>query len=585
MQKIFNAIKHNNIDEVKELIKNKKILNGKNNDGETPLIYAVFEDKFDICKVLINAKADLDKQSRFGETALIIAASINDIPVLQKLIEANANLNIQKYDGDTALILAAQYNNLDIVKELIKAKAKLDIQDEDGDTALIRAVHYNNFDIVKELIKANAKLDIQNIHGDTALMIALKIKNLPIVKSLIKANKNLDINPERYIYDDNVREIRKVLKEKNLKYGNIDNIVDIKEYKSTEFLDYLKKNLKDENKKKNIFLPILKKIHTEPLGKNVWYIDAHGITENKIFKTSIPIIFESSLGNSVIKTTKAKKEQRIFNKSLIRKILFLDDKPNNNDNNLKIYREDDLVPEVKFDYLKFEFLVNEKPNNNKISQAGIYHLEDYFKKKKKYYTNQIKTNQPRLNFHNIDTFPNINKIQYLSEVVKILSKKFPNAILVVGACRDIAEKDNYLKEDIHEFISNINKLEKFSKKNNNKPNAPKPNLPKLNKIESLSAKTLNYKNQVDRRINFEKYLMMHPDLFKLYKNLIKDYKSGNPFYLEDLNIFLKDIMIYYNKNFNKQSYNKNDHFNKWEFIPSKKKKSKKKKKLRKIQIN
>lgn len=70
---LLNASFNGNIDETKELLKKGANVNSCDENGNTPLLYAVASDDFDLVKLLVENKADLDLSNNCGETPLDVA--------------------------------------------------------------------------------------------------------------------------------------------------------------------------------------------------------------------------------------------------------------------------------------------------------------------------------------------------------------------------------------------------------------------------------------------------------------------------------------------------------------------------------
>ena len=153
-------------------------INIRNNDGETPLHYAVSEYSAAKCHLLINEInelfADFNATDNNGETPLHIAVRHNNAEAVAELIDYEANINVYANDGWTPLHLAAFYCNVEIIKLLVNTTlydnfqfcgegglrpADLDAENDDGETPfrVLEVYHGEDhpafFDTAKELLK------------------------------------------------------------------------------------------------------------------------------------------------------------------------------------------------------------------------------------------------------------------------------------------------------------------------------------------------------------------------------------------------------------------------------------------------
>jgi serine/threonine-protein phosphatase 6 regulatory ankyrin repeat subunit B len=104
------------------------------NDGITPLIKLVLEDKWSVlrmAKIFLDAGADPNLQDSFGRSALHYA---QDSEVIELLIENGANIDLRDSEGQTALHRAAGQGNLDTLVALLKLGADLETEDINGNT-------------------------------------------------------------------------------------------------------------------------------------------------------------------------------------------------------------------------------------------------------------------------------------------------------------------------------------------------------------------------------------------------------------------------------------------------------------------
>ena len=143
-------------------------------DGLTPLMYAVNRDHNKCVNELVKAGADVNAKDKHGFTPLMFTKHNTHPNHVDLLIKAGADVNVKSKYGDTALNLSASGSRReDCLKLLIDAGADVNIANDSEETPLINSVHCSrNANYAKALIKAGADVNHANAFGETALMYA-----------------------------------------------------------------------------------------------------------------------------------------------------------------------------------------------------------------------------------------------------------------------------------------------------------------------------------------------------------------------------------------------------------------------------
>jgi len=187
--KRFKYAKNGNKVEIEKLLDERvDIINVRDENGFTALMYASDKGYTDTVKLLVEKGADINFQHREeGYTALTLASQEGHTEIVRLLVDAEAKLDIQEINGFTALIYASSYGHTEIVEILIQKGAKLDIQDINFyDTALIRASYRGHTEIVRLLLEKGADINLKNKDGKTAIDLA---EDPEIKKMLLKAKE------------------------------------------------------------------------------------------------------------------------------------------------------------------------------------------------------------------------------------------------------------------------------------------------------------------------------------------------------------------------------------------------------------
>ncbi|HEY4254802.1 MAG TPA: ankyrin repeat domain-containing protein, partial [Chlamydiales bacterium] len=189
--------------------KEKKLIEEKNNDGNTPLLVAIkaicvlekdsshgYEDEKiiyqKIIEILIKARASLRTADKGQSNALHMAIIGKNVKLVQRFIEEDSGLlEIPDEKGNTPLLLAAACGQKEIYKILLKAGANEKVENKEGRNSLFLSVIANETKMVEWLAKKEWLLNSTDKSKNNALHIAAswdRLDNcLDICQILIKA--------------------------------------------------------------------------------------------------------------------------------------------------------------------------------------------------------------------------------------------------------------------------------------------------------------------------------------------------------------------------------------------------------------
>lgn len=172
--------------------KNPLLVNIVNQQGISPLMWAIQNDLTDTALRLIEKGANINANDNDGKTALMWAAEKGNNQVIKALLSNGADMNAGEKTRKTAMMIAAEMGHFDIVTHLHDHGAKIDAANRYGYTALLWAIHGKKNNVALKLIELGAKVFVSNDKNQTALMLAIQNNMLDVALELI--NKGADIN-------------------------------------------------------------------------------------------------------------------------------------------------------------------------------------------------------------------------------------------------------------------------------------------------------------------------------------------------------------------------------------------------------
>ncbi|MCP4340737.1 MAG: ankyrin repeat domain-containing protein [Desulfobulbaceae bacterium] len=118
-----NAIKHNNVKNVLDLLAKGEDENSLNRYGQTALMLAAHAGHREIVETLIDHRANLNCTSKFGLSALMLAIITKHIDIARLLVTAGADLSLRGtgapgFNNKTAYDLAWENNLSELYEDL-----------------------------------------------------------------------------------------------------------------------------------------------------------------------------------------------------------------------------------------------------------------------------------------------------------------------------------------------------------------------------------------------------------------------------------------------------------------------------------
>uniref|UniRef100_A0A4W4F8M0 KAP NTPase domain-containing protein n=1 Tax=Electrophorus electricus TaxID=8005 RepID=A0A4W4F8M0_ELEEL len=226
IQNLFSYVEEENLAALKSHLDKFKEVDGRSDNGQTPLMLAAEQGSLEIVQELIRRGANVNLDDVDCWSALISAAKEGHVEVVRELLDNSAYIEHRDMGGWTALMWAAykgrvevtkvllenaanpnttgQYSvypiiwaagrgHAEIVKLLLEHGAKVNCSDKYGTTPLIWAARKGHLDCVMYLLENGADVDQEGANSMTALIVAVKGGYTEVVKELLKRNPNVNM--------------------------------------------------------------------------------------------------------------------------------------------------------------------------------------------------------------------------------------------------------------------------------------------------------------------------------------------------------------------------------------------------------
>jgi serine/threonine-protein phosphatase 6 regulatory ankyrin repeat subunit B len=173
-------------------------INIPDEEGLTPLHYAVIYNQIDVAEVFIKGKSNLDFGDDEGKTPLHHASLYGRMYLAEMLIEEGADINHKNLYEKTPLHYVGLYGNTNLTKLLLEKGADINSVDRYGATPLLYAKIYRAEGISEKLIQIGANMFVQGVNlfydgiGLSPLHLSIRYDNFEIAKMLIEKGANIE---------------------------------------------------------------------------------------------------------------------------------------------------------------------------------------------------------------------------------------------------------------------------------------------------------------------------------------------------------------------------------------------------------
>ena len=190
--KLYSAIRANDLRQMKALLDGGASPDAEGPDGVTPLMVAAEVGSVDAMKLLIDRRANVNARNTYGSTALMW--SVTDAKKVRLLLDHGADVNVASRSGRTALIVASFANpSAEVVRLLLASGANVAVMDQRKVTPLNAATFGNDTATIRLLLDASGDVNTADTFiGLTPLINASGNRNVEAVKMLLAKGANVN---------------------------------------------------------------------------------------------------------------------------------------------------------------------------------------------------------------------------------------------------------------------------------------------------------------------------------------------------------------------------------------------------------
>ncbi|EQC27035.1 hypothetical protein SDRG_15149 [Saprolegnia diclina VS20] len=160
-------------------------LNLPDEDGRTPLLYAIKANEFATAKsLLVDHKADANLAANNGTSCLHEAAANGSVRAIKLLAEHGAQLEAATPNG-TPLHMAVSEDQEKAVESLLALHANVDARNQHGITPLLLATLMHKPAVAALLLRAGADMTVNIMPGITAVHVAAETGFTGIIEAML----------------------------------------------------------------------------------------------------------------------------------------------------------------------------------------------------------------------------------------------------------------------------------------------------------------------------------------------------------------------------------------------------------------
>ena len=161
--RLLDAVRQQNIEMARALLRQHVDVNARQPDGATALHWAVQGNDVDLAALLVGAGANVSAANELGVTPLFLASDLGSPRMVETLLAAGARPGAAFSAGETELMAAARSGSVPIVRALLASGADVNAREtRRGQTALMWAAAGRHPAVVQTLIESGADVHVRS---------------------------------------------------------------------------------------------------------------------------------------------------------------------------------------------------------------------------------------------------------------------------------------------------------------------------------------------------------------------------------------------------------------------------------------
>jgi len=218
LEALHAALRDNDEEALAERIESGTDIEGRNDEGLTPLLVAACNGHAHLAERLLDSGANIESQGGDDHnTALHIAVIRCDLEMVALLLARGANVCSVNNLGQMPLHLAAQMGHTQLLSLLIEHDANINALTAYNCTPLYLAARQGHADVARILLENKVFLNIEDLDGYTALHVAAASGHLEVVRLLVEhgslsGQSNFKENPIKLARRNNHPEVVEFLR-------------------------------------------------------------------------------------------------------------------------------------------------------------------------------------------------------------------------------------------------------------------------------------------------------------------------------------------------------------------------------------
>ncbi|KAI3391310.1 hypothetical protein diail_7617, partial [Diaporthe ilicicola] len=190
---LCEASARGDVSTVASLVSSGANINGRNDEGKTPLVQAIEYQQSDVVTKLLQLGASKDvSDSAKKLPPLFWAASAGDIPIATILLQHGCNPNARNIYGSSYFLDIVDKGYLSMVELLLNHGADVNAADQYGRVAIQHAYSANNLMMIKLLQSRGGSVNATDMTGCPILILALRENKDEIFQFLLEHGANVN---------------------------------------------------------------------------------------------------------------------------------------------------------------------------------------------------------------------------------------------------------------------------------------------------------------------------------------------------------------------------------------------------------